>query len=136
MLGGFGQLAVYLALKPRRVRRGQGGGSVEVSGSPPLGVLGCSGKPRQSTTSSNSSRKRGTVLCSATKQNGHTKSEYRRSVTATRHFFGDAVGAGNCAPAPMCRTMSSCSFGYFAFNLPSSSSADFDVAATASKSVR
>src|SRR5262249_45379529 len=49
---------------------------------------------------------------------------------------GAAAAAGNCAPAPMCRTMSSWSFGYFAFILPSSSSADFDDAAATSKSVR
>ena len=44
------------------------------SDSPPRGVFGCSSNPCQSSVRSNSASRRGTVLCSAMKQNGQTKS--------------------------------------------------------------
>jgi uncharacterized protein DUF6496 len=47
---------------------------------PPGGVSGCNSKPRQSRSKSNSSSSLTRLLRSAIKQNGHTKSEYRRSL--------------------------------------------------------
>jgi len=61
-----------------RTAGNRAGGNRAESGIPPRGVPGCSSKPHHSTLRSNSSRRRGNVLCSAMKQNGQTKSEYRR----------------------------------------------------------
>jgi methylglyoxal synthase len=62
------------------------------SGMPPTGMSGCSSKPRQSRTTSNSSCSLTRLPCSATKQKGQTKSDQIRTGIAMHGtLIGDMI---------------------------------------------
>lgn len=72
------------AANSRRLRFSCGSrsrGTRSAMGLPPGGVSGCSSKPRQSISITNSFCSLTRLLCSAMKQYGHTKSEYSRATS-------------------------------------------------------